>query len=588
MTDFVDPAQSHARHQGNGGARSDTNRRTAPAQTGKNNMQDDSWWKSATGYQIYPRSFYDSNGDGIGDIPGIISKLDHLKDLGIGFIWLSPIYASPMVDNGYDISDYQAVAPEFGTLDDMDALIAAARRRDIGIVMDLVVNHTSSAHEWFQRACGSADPADRDFYVWRPPADDGGPPSDLRASFGGPAWHWVEEVGQYYLGFFSADQPDLNWQNPKVRAEIYAMMNWWLDRGIAGFRMDVISLIGKDVDAGIFEEGPFLHDYLQEMHRETLAGREVLSVGESWSVTPTTAPLYCGRDRDELDMVFQFNHVTGCWDEHFGKFKPKPFDLVAFKRVLAEWQNALANDGWNALFLSNHDLPRQVSVYGDDGSYRVRSAKMLALVMHLLKGTPFVYQGEEIGMTNMSFSRIEQFRDTETLGQFADLTAQGVSSEAFIKGANAQGRDNARVPMQWTSGPNAGFTAGTPWIEVNPNAEEINVAADKADPDGVFAMYRSLIALRRKLPIVVHGKVTFEAMTDPQVLAYTRELNAERVVVIANFSADDVTFDVPNHLLCGGEALAWTVDPREEIAETVRLSPYEAFALHIVDHTGSF
>lgn len=583
MTDVLDPAHNPAKEEGPPVPRSDTDHALDTARSGKGKGRDDPWWQSATGYQIYPRSFCDSNGDGIGDIPGIISKLDHLKDLGIGFIWLSPIYASPMVDNGYDISNYRAVAPEFGTLQDMDALIAAARQRDIGIVMDLVVNHTSSEHKWFKRACGSTDPADREFYIWRLPGADGGPPSDLKASFGGPAWHWVEEVGQYYLGFFSADQPDLNWQNPQVRAEIYAMMNWWLDRGIAGFRMDVISLIGKDVDAGIFEEGPYLHDYLQEMHRETLAGRDTVTVGESWSVTPATAPLYCGRNRDELDMVFQFNHVTGCWDDRFGKFKPKPFDLVAFKHVLAEWQDALADEGWNALFLSNHDLPRQVSVYGDDGTYRVRSAKMLALVMHFLKGTPFVYQGEEIGMTNISFSRIEQFRDTETIGHYTDLTAQGMSPEAFIEGANAQGRDNARVPMQWTSGPNGGFTTGTPWIEVNSNAQEINVAADRADPDGVFAMYHKLIALRRKLPVLVHGKVTFKAMSHPQVLAYTRELGAEIVAVIANFSAERVTFDVPRDLVHGGEPIAWTLSAREKITKSVRLSPYEAFSIRIPD-----
>ncbi|MEL6204605.1 MAG: alpha-glucosidase [Pseudomonadota bacterium] len=541
--------------------------------------QDDVWWKKATGYQVYPRSFCDSNGDGIGDIPGIISKLDHLRDLGIGFMWLSPIYASPMVDNGYDISDYRNVAPEFGTLGDMDRLIAEARARGIGIVMDLVVNHTSSEHGWFKRACTTADPGARDFYIWRPPGADGGPPSDLKASFGGPAWHWVEEVGAYYLGYFSADQPDLNWQNPKVRAEIYDMMNWWLNRGIAGFRMDVISLIGKDVDAGVFEEGPYLHTFLQEMHREALAGRDVVTIGESWSVSPQTALLYCGRARGELDMVFQFNHVMRGWDDTFGKFKPKPFDLVTFKNVLADWQAALADDGWNALFLSNHDLPRQVSAYGDDGAHRVRSAKMLAIVMHLLKGTPFVYQGEEIGMTNVAFSRIEQFRDTETLGHYADLTAAGMAPEAFIAGANAQGRDNARVPMQWTDGPNAGFTTGIPWIEVNPNASEINVAADRADPAGIFATYRTLIALRRELPIVEHGSVTFEALTHQSILAYTRTYSGDRLTVIANFSAEEVAFAVPHRLTGQGRALAWSVAPRDNIESLVRLQPFEGFAV---------
>ena len=537
------------------------------------------WWQSATGYQIYPRSFCDSNGDGIGDIPGIISKLDHLQDLGIGFIWLSPVYASPMVDNGYDISDYRAIAPEFGTLPDMDRLITEARTRGMGIVMDLVVNHTSSQHQWFRTACRSTEAIEHDYYIWREPAPDGGPPSALGACFGGPAWHWVDAVGKYYLGYFSAAQPDLNWQNPRLRAEIYDMMNWWLDRGIAGFRMDVISLIGKDVDRGILEEGPDLHRFLQEMHRETLSGRDVVTIGESWSVSPETAPLFCGRDRGELDMVFQFNHVTQSWDETFGKFKPKPFDLVQFKRVLAEWQAALAEDGWNALFLSNHDLPRQVSAYGNDDLYRVRSAKLLAIVMHLLKGTPFIYQGEEIGMTNVAFTQIEQFRDAETLGNFADLTALGLSPEAFIAGANAQGRDNARTPMQWTAEPGAGFSTGTPWIEFNSNMRDINVASDRADPNGIFATYQRLANIRRDMAVVQQGAVTFEALSHPEVLVYTRDLAGESLVVMANVSATAVRFAPPTRLLGKGEAIAWSVEPREDIPASMNLQPFEAFAL---------
>ena len=540
---------------------------------------DNPWWKAATGYQIYPRSFCDSNGDGIGDIPGIISKLDYLQDLGIGFIWLSPIYDSPMADNGYDIADYRAVAPEFGTLDDMDRLIAEANARGIGIVMDLVVNHTSSEHRWFKQACAAVDTPEHDYYIWRPPGPDGGPPSDLQASFGGPAWHWVPAVGKYYLGYFSAHQPDLNWQNRDLRRQIYDMMNWWLDRGIAGFRMDVISLIGKDVDKGLFEEGPHLHAFLQEMHRETLTGRNVVTIGESWSVSPQTALLYCGQDRGELDMVFQFNHVTQSWDSTFGKFKPRPFDLVAFKRVLADWQRALSQDGWNALFLSNHDLPRQVSVYGDDGRYRVRSARMLAIVMHLLRGTPFVYQGEEIGMTNVAFTRLDQFRDTETLGHYADFLARGLSAEDFIAGANAQGRDNARVPMQWTGGTAAGFTTGEPWIEINPNSFQINVAADCADPDGVHATYRKLTGLRRKLPVIVEGHVAFKAQEDPNVLVYTRTLDRAVLTVIASFAPDPVMFEVPEHLVGQGSALVWNVTPRDDIDSVVRLQPFEAFAV---------
>lgn len=537
------------------------------------------WWHTATGYQIYPRSFCDSNGDGIGDIPGIISKLDHLADLGVGFIWLSPIYRSPMADNGYDISDYRTIAPDYGTLADFDRLVAEARARGIGIVMDLVVNHTSSDHRWFHAAKASEDVPEHDYYIWRPPAAGGGPPDDRPSSFGGPAWTFVPQLGKYYLHLFSPDQPDLNWANPALRAQIYAMMNWWLDRGIAGFRMDVIDLIGKDVDAGIYEEGPHLHPYLQEMHREALAGRDVVTVGESWSVSRDTALLYCGRDRAELDMVFQFNHIRHGWDPVHGKFKPRPFDLVGFKKVLNDWQAALADDGWNSLFLSNHDLPRQVSRYGDDGRHRVASAKMLATVLHLMKGTPFIYQGEEIGMTNISFTRLDQFRDIETLGHYADQSAAGVSDADFLAGANANGRDNARTPMQWTSGAQAGFTSGTPWIEVNPNHAFINAESDRADPDGIFAHYRRLVHLRRTLPVVAFGRYRPFAEGDPSVFAYTRTLGDDRMAVIANFTDADIRFEVPEDLALSGTCIVRNRKPRSTIAGTLSLEPYEAVAV---------
>ncbi|MEM5500903.1 alpha-glucosidase [Ahrensia kielensis] len=546
--------------------------KTAAAKTGL-------WWQSATGYQIYPRSFCDSNGDGVGDIPGIISKLDHLRDLGIGFIWLSPVYTSPMADNGYDISDYRNIAPEFGTLEDFDRLVSEAKARGIRIVMDLVVNHSSSEHHWFQAALASRSAPEYDFYIWRDAAADGGPPNDDQASFGGPAWNWVPEVGKYYLGIFSPEQPDLNWQNPALRAEIYEMMNWWLDRGIGGFRMDVISLIGKDIDAGIYEEGPYLHEFIQEMHRETLAGRDVLTVGESWSVSPETALLYCGRDRGELDMLFQFNHVTAFQDEVDSKWKPKPFDLKRFKSVFATWQEVMAEDGWNSLFLSNHDLPRQVSKYGDDKTFRVASAKMLATIIHLMKGTPFIYQGEEIGMTNVKFGRIEQFRDVETLGHYVKRVAAGMTPEAFIAGANINGRDNARTPMQWTAEAQAGFTTGTPWIEVNPNHDEINVATDRGDPNGIFENYRKLIELRRDLPIIVYGSYLSFAEDDPAVFAYLRELEGQRLAVVANFTAAPVEFDVPQALATDGVCLIANDAPRTALSGRITLKPYEAFAI---------
>lgn len=538
------------------------------------------WWKSSTGYQIYPRSFCDSNGDGIGDIPGIISKLDYLADLGIGFIWLSPVFKSPMVDNGYDISDYQDIAEEFGDLEDMDRLIAEAKSRNIGIVMDLVVNHCSSEHPWFKAALASSEAPEHDYFIWREPRQGENPlPDDLKSYFGGPAWTFIPELGKYYLHQFAKEQPDLNWANPALRAEIYSMMNWWFDRGIAGFRMDVIDLIGKDVDAGVLADGPKLHDYLQEMHRETLAGRDVITVGESWSVTPETGVLYCGADRNELSMVFQFDHVKAGWDPKFGKWKPLAFDLPRFKKSFFDWQVALANDGWNSLFLTNHDLPRQVSKYGDDGEYRERSAKLLAMAIHLMKGTPFVYQGEEIGMTNAHFERLEQFKDVELFGHYDSAIADGQTHAEFIAGANANGRDNARTPMQWSTADQAGFTSGSPWIEVNSNYVEINAETDRSNPKGVFEFYRKLIELRKALPIVSQGNFVPFSVNDSSVFAYAREMGQQRLSVIANFSDAEVCYQVPEELDANGGCVLYNLEPRTRIMGEIRLAPWEAFAI---------
>lgn len=544
------------------------------------------WWQSATVYQIYPRSFADSNGDGIGDIPGIISKLDYLAQLGIGVIWLSPVFASPMDDNGYDISDYQAIAPEFGTLEDFDRLIAAARTRNIGILLDLVVNHTSDEHRWFVDARSSRRSRYRDYYVWRDPAGDGGPPTDLQSTFGGPAWTLDPATGQYYLHQFSRRQPDLNWENPELRAAIYQMMNWWLDRGIAGFRMDVINLIAKQVDRGITADGPKLHDYIQEMHRATFGGSDALTVGESWTATPEGALLYSGRDRHELSMVFQFEHVMAQWHETWGKWQPKPFDLVKLKSVLSRWQYALADDGWNSLFWGNHDLPRAVSKYGDDKRCRVESAKLLAIALHFLKGTPYVYQGEELGMTNVPFTAMSQFRDIETLNMHRLHLDAGLPEADFIAGANANGRDNARTPMQWTAGPEAGFTTGTPWIEVNPNHVEINAEAARADESSVFATYRRLIALRKQLPVMVHGRYEAQLEDHPQVMAYSRVLDGTRINVVANFSAAPVTVTIPPAMRGAGTALVSNYQSVTAIGETAELAPYEAFAVLVEGGAG--
>lgn len=538
-----------------------------------------SWWHTSTVYQIYPRSFADSNGDGIGDLPGITSKLDYLERLGIDVIWLSPIYASPMDDNGYDISDYRDIAPEFGTLADFDELLAKARDRGIGIVLDLVVNHTSDEHRWFVEASSGRDNPYRDFYIWRDPGPDGGPPNDLQSFFGGSAWTFDETTGQYYLHLFSRRQPDLNWENPRLRAEIYSMMNWWLDRGIAGFRMDVIDLIGKKVDEKVTADGPHLHEYLQEMHRETLANRDVLTVGETWSVTPSSALLYSGRARGELSMVFQFEHVTQRWDDTFGKWRSKPFDLVALKAAFSKWQHALAQDGWNSLFWGNHDLPRAVSRYGDDGAFRVASAKTLATALHLMKGTPYVYQGEEIGMTNARFTHIEQYKDIETLNMYRLNRQAGQSEEDFIRGANENSRDNARTPMQWSAAPHGGFTTGEPWIEANPNHQSINAQASLADDGSVFHHYRRLITLRKCHDVIVYGDYQSFLDQHPQVYVYTRTLGKERLIVVANFAGSDCDVDLPAELRTRGTPLIWTHDRVEQLDASVSLRPFESFAI---------
>ncbi len=541
-------------------------------------MAETAWWVDRTVYQIYPRSFQDSNGDGVGDIPGIIARLDHLQWLGIGLIWLSPVFRSPMEDNGYDISDYRDIAPEFGTLADMDRLIAEADARGIGIVMDLVVNHTSAQHPWFLEARRSREAATRDFYIWRDPAPNGGPPDGRRSVFGGPAWEFSSATGQYFFHVFAPGQPDLNWTNPAMRAEIHAMMRWWLDRGIRGFRMDVIDLIGKDVDAGILEAGPTLHPHLQEMHREVLAGRKTVTVGETWSVTPETALLYCGRDRGELSMVFQFQHITHGWHPEHGKWVAEPFDVRAFKRIWNRWQAALAEDGWNALYLSNHDLARQVSRFGDAGRYRVTSAKALATVMHLMRGTPFVYQGEEIGMTNAGFERLEQFRDLETLNLHAERRAAGVSTEEFLRGANANGRDNARTPMQWDASPQAGFTTGEPWIRVNRNFREINVAAAREDDTSVLHHYRRLVALRREHPVIVRGRYVPYLEDHATIFAFERVLDGTRLAVVANLGGAPAEAEAP--ALAGeGRCLLASHEPRGRLEPRLRLAPWESFAL---------
>ncbi len=534
------------------------------------------WWKTAVGYQVYPRSFCDSNGDGVGDLPGIASKLDYLAELGIGFIWLSPVYASPMADNGYDISDYRAIAPVFGTMDDFDSLLAQASARGIRIVMDLVVNHTSDQHAWFREAKLGRSAKYHDFYIWRDPAPDGGPPNNMKSTFGGPAWTFSPETGQYYFHLFAPAQPDLNWANPALRAEVYDMMNWWLDKGVAGFRMDVIDLIGKDPDAGIAADGPTLFAHLAEMQRAALAGRDVVTVGEAWSARPDNALAYCGAD-GPLSMVFQFAHVLEGWDATFGKWKATPRNLPALKRVFDTWQAALAQDGWNSLFWSNHDLPRAVSKYGDT-RHRAHSAMALATVLHMMKGTPYIYQGEELGMTNTTFPTRAAFNDLEVHGAWPEMQALGLGEADFLAGANANGRDNARTPMQWSAAPQAGFTTGTPWLPVNPNHKTIN-AAQRHTPPSVFAHYQRLIRLRQHHPILTNGDHRPLLPDDPDIWAYTRHWQGQRLTVLANLSSETRQIALPEAGQISGQCLSHTHAPRPALGAHPAFAPWEAVAI---------
>jgi oligo-1,6-glucosidase len=503
------------------------------------------WWRSAVVYQIYPRSFADSDGDGIGDLGGIATKLDYLKRLGVDVLWLSPIYPSPQDDNGYDISDYQDVDPVFGTLEGFDALLAGVHERGMKLVMDLVVNHTSDEHAWFEASRSSKDDPKRDWYWWR------AEPNDWRSYFSGSAWEADEATREFYLHLFSRKQPDLNWENPQVREAIYAMMRWWLDRGVDGFRMDVINLISKppglpDGDSSVLNNcGPRIHEFLQEMHREVFSGRDgqLLTVGEMPGVTVEEAVKFTDPERAEIDMVFQFEHVR--LDQGARKWDLRPLDLRELKATMNRWQVGLAEVGWNSLYWNNHDQPRAVSRFGDDSpEHRVRSAKAIATVLHLQRGTPYVYQGEELGMTNAPFDRIDDFRDIESLNHYAEAIAAGEDPEAVLHALRTMGRDNARTPMQWNASEHAGFTSGTPWLDVNPNHTEINAEAAIADPDSVFHYYRRLIELRHELPVVADGDFAALREDDPQIYAFIRRLGQTELLVVANLSREPATAEL--------------------------------------------
>lgn len=536
------------------------------------------WWQEVVIYQVYPRSFKDSDGNGIGDLPGIIEKLPYLEKLGIGGIWLSPVYQSPNDDNGYDISDYENIMAEFGTMADMEQLIAEAAKRGIKIIMDLVVNHTSDEHRWFVEAKKGRENPYRDYYVWADPAKDGGVPNGLGSTFSGTAWELDEASGQYYLHLFSKKQPDLNWENPQVRQAVYDMMNFWIDKGIGGFRMDVIDLIGKIPEKEITGNGPKLHEYLQEMNQATFGGKELLTVGETWGATPEIAKLYSNPTRQELSMVFQFEHMGLDQEPGKEKWDLQPLDVGALKHALARWQTELGSEGWNSLFWENHDLPRIISRWGNDSRYREASAKLFAILLHMMKGTPYVYQGEEIGMTNAPVTDISEVADIESRNMYHERLAKGFTKEEILAAINKKGRDNARTPMQWDATKEAGFTTGTPWLAVNPNYREINVAAALADPNSIFYTYQQLIKLRKEHPLMIWGD--FELLSTPTtIFAYLRRYEGETWLVVGNFSDDTQELHLPQF-----SVLAPVIHNYPEKITSVAhrlLAPWEAFTVKV-------
>lgn len=529
------------------------------------------WWKNAVVYQIYPRSFMDSNGDGIGDIRGIITKLDYLEELGIDAVWLSPVCKSPQDDNGYDISDYQDIDPMFGNIRDMEELIQEAKKRNIRIIMDLVLNHSSDEHFWFQEAKKSRENPYHDYYVWRD-GEKGTLPNDMGSAFGGPAWEWVPELNQYYFHQFSVKQPDLNWENPKLRREIYDMILWWMEKGVGGFRLDVIDQIAKEPDLKITNNGPRLHEFIRELSKETFQKGDLITVGEAWGADTERAKLYSAPDGSEFSMVFQFEHMMLDQEEGKEKWDFCPLSLVKLKKNLAKWQKELYNCGWNSLFWDNHDLPRIVSRWGNDTEYRTESAKMLATILHGMQGTPYIYQGEELGMTNVRFEDISLYQDIEIRNMYKERLEKGYKEADIMESIYAKGRDNARTPMQWTAGKNAGFTQGTPWIGVNPNYTEINAEEELKNMDSVFHYYKKLIALRKKYEIFTEGSFRLLLEEDENIFVYEREYNGKKLLVAGNFTEKEV----PCSILREWEGEETLIHNYEGEKEGI-LRPYEAF-----------
>lgn len=533
-------------------------------------IQKTDWWKKSVIYQIYPRSFQDSNGDGVGDIRGIISRLDYLHELGIDAIWLSPVYQSPMDDNGYDISDYQGIAPEFGTMEDMEELIAEGHKRNIKIIMDLVLNHTSDEHFWFQEALKGPDNPYYDYYVW---ADE---PNELRSSFSGSAWEYVPHLNKYYLHQFSVKQPDLNWKNPALKQEIWDMINFWIEKGVGGFRLDVIDLIGKEPEKLITADGPTLHPLIQELNEKTFGAYDLVTVGETWSADPENAQLYSHPDRKEFSMIFQFEHVGLDQQEGKEKWDLAPLDPARLHNVLSKWQTELVGKGWNSLFWNNHDLPRAISRFGDDRpAFRELSGKMLAIYLHFMSGTPYIYQGEEIGMINTPITDINQADDIETRRMYAERIENGFTKEELITSINAKGRDNARRPMQWTGAEGAGFSTGQAWLAFGDTVKDINVEKALADKQSLFYTYQKLIALRKEYPCMSEGKYEVMETGNSSVMAYRKYDEQDDFIILVNFTSDEQAFEVSS------EGYSLFMHNYEEAAFLAGqlLRPYEAIVL---------
>ncbi|MGG4167031.1 alpha,alpha-phosphotrehalase [Rossellomorea vietnamensis] len=550
------------------------------------------WWKKSVVYQIYPKSFYDTSGNGVGDIKGITAKLDYLKELGIDVVWITPIYKSPQNDNGYDISDYFNIHEEYGTMEDFDELLEEAHSRGIKIIMDIVINHTSTENQWFIESRKSKDNEYRDFYIWKDGKEDGSEPTNWQSKFGGNAWQYDEETDQYYLHLFDVTQADLNWENDEVRKKLYDMMHFWLKKGVDGFRLDVINLISKDQDfpdddgsvapgdgRKFYTDGPKVHDYMQEMNKEVFSQYDIMTVGEMSSTTIDNCIKYSNPERNELSMTFNFHHLKVDYPNG-EKWSVADFDFLKLKEILSTWQQEMhQGSGWNALFWCNHDQPRIVSRYGDDGEYRTESAKMLATTIHMMQGTPYIYQGEEFGMTNPKFTRIDEYRDVESLNTYNILKEQGKTEEEILEILRHKSRDNSRTPVQWNSDENAGFTSGTPWIPVAKNYQEINAEQALQDENSVFYHYQKLNRLRKEYDIIVDGDYQLILEDHPEIFAYVRNGDGEKLLVVNNFYDRETEFTLPDEVDVEGwssEVLISNYEDAENVFAQMTLRPYES------------